>query len=286
MRTLSLIGCTVVALVICSAAQLRCEFKDLQFPNGFTLGVEGISDRGEAVGDYFPPNGPGVLGFYFFDGKFVSISHPHSTGTIATGVSDRGVIVGYFEDGVTVRGFRYENGKFMTVNFPHSASTQVLGINEIGQMVGGYTDDQDSQFGFLFRAGSFFKIEFPGSSGTTAYGISRDGTIVGTYSDSSGASHGFKFSGGHYEAINFPGAVETVVVGISSRNWIVGDYDNGTVHGFVLIDGDFHTEDDPKAGLSTVVFGANVRDQIAGSYVTNSGKEAGFLATCALTGQE
>ena len=114
MRTVSLVVSTVVGLVICSAAQLRCNFRDLQFPNGVTLGVEGISNRGEAVGNYFPANGAGERGFYFFQGKFVSISHPHSFATTATGVSDRGVIVGYFQDGATVRGFRYENGKFMT----------------------------------------------------------------------------------------------------------------------------------------------------------------------------
>src|SRR5215475_12503443 len=225
MRTLSLIACTVVTLVISSAAQLRCDFKDLQFPQGVTLGVEGISNRGEAVGNYFPPTGAGVHGFYFVDGKFVGISHPNSPATTATGVSDRGVIVGYFQDGVTFRGFRYENGKFMTVNFPHSASTQVFGINEIGQMVGGYTDAQGNQFGFVDRGGSYSKIQFPGASLTTAYGITREGKIVGTYADSSGNEHGFVLSQGHYESIDVPGASETVALGISStRNWIVGDY--------------------------------------------------------------
>src|SRR5215475_2268383 len=225
MRTLSLLICTVVALPICCAAQLRCEFKDLRFPNGITLAVEGISNRGEAVGNFFPPNGSGIRGFYFFDGKFAAISHPHSSDTTATGVSDHGVIVGYFQDGATVRGFRYENGKFMTVNFPNSASTQVFGINEIEQMVGGYTDAQGNQFGFVVRGGSYSKIQFPGASLTTAYGITREGKIVGTYADSSGNEHGFVLSQGHYESIDVPGASETVALGISStRNWIVGDY--------------------------------------------------------------
>jgi len=71
-----------------------------------------------------------------------TIDFPNASFTAgATGINNRGQIVGVYVDSSGVRrGFLLDKGNFSTVDFPNALETNANGINDHSQIVGWYRD--------------------------------------------------------------------------------------------------------------------------------------------------
>jgi uncharacterized membrane protein len=238
----------------------------------------GINDADQIVGSYpqYVNKGRGVTqGFLFSGGAYSRISVAGAV-TWASGISNSGLIVGYYQTGPVTgpfSGFLLSQGTYTTLRVPGSISTQALGINQAGQIVGNYDGH-----GFLFSGGNYTTLDVPGSKSTNAAGISVSGQIVGNYTDTGSKSHGYLLSGGNFAMLDVPGSSSTAANGINGLGQIVGAYDNK--HGFMLNNGLYTTLDVPG---STATFAEGIDDfgDIVGYYQVNgvNGDVHAFIAT-------
>ena len=260
--------------------------------------VQGINDLGQLVGEYTVRNlsNPSSTGdpypqaFVDTGGTITTIGPnglPYGQNSFATGINNRGQIVGHsghYEN--TARGFLYQGGQFTEIDAPgNRAFTRAQGINDFGQVVGSYlpfTSPAERGNGFLWTSkGTFQDIAYPGAERTEANGINNRGWIVGDYITSGDSnSHGFLDVNGQFQTIDAPGAVSTVAEGVNNLGEIVGTfYDGSHYHGFVDLQGKFSTVDAPGA-TDTFVHGVNDFGQIVGASESSSGAPLdGFVAT-------
>jgi uncharacterized membrane protein len=69
---------------------------------------------------------------------------------------------------------------------PGLLGTVALELNNLGDIVGGYADENNSFYGFIYRNGVYTTIDNPlGEYGTSLFGINDVGQIVGSYVDGS-----------------------------------------------------------------------------------------------------
>ena len=109
-----------------------------------------INNAGTIVGVYDSPDGH-QHGFVLSNGQYRSFDVPGSLSTVALGVSQRGIIVGSYQDEQNVtHGFVYNprSGHFDTVDVPGSTLTVVSGINST-TLVGWYQDNNHISHGFM-----------------------------------------------------------------------------------------------------------------------------------------
>lgn len=273
--------------------------------NGTITYVFDINNRGEMVGAYnSAPDGHRYGFLRSKDGEFTRINYPESFRTHANAINSRGDIVGWY---ARVQGeihgyLRKKTGEFVTIDLDRlgATDTRPVGINSRGDIVGFYCVDvpapqcglavNNRTHGFLLSEGKFTTIDFPNALGTQAYKINRHGEILGRYRDTSPEkrSHLFLLSEGEFTTIDFPGAFETAIdganAGLNSHGDIVGDYcdgppctfDSGTVHGFLLSEGEFTTIDVPGA-VGTSAYGINSRGDIVGPFNRDASHTFGFL---------
>jgi probable HAF family extracellular repeat protein len=154
-------------------------------------GALGINSQGVVVGVYRTPDTV-QHGYVWRDGVFITIDIPGAFETSATGINERGDIIGEFEypPGGNPRSFLLTAGEWTEFRFPGARSTEVSGINSQGEMVGGYIGSDFRVHGFLFSKHGSMTIDIPGSTLTWANGINPRGDIVGRYVVAS-LQHGF-----------------------------------------------------------------------------------------------
>jgi uncharacterized membrane protein len=168
---------------------------------GRLVGVTGINERGDIVGNYYQTCCFSFTASYGFlldhRGAFSNISYPPTEHlTFATGINARGDIVGYYyEDEGPGYGFfvRHRDGVFTFFDLPFGRLGIPTGINARGEIVGYYdvNPPRGSWRSFLRdQYGNLTAVDVPGALGTLAYGINDRGDIVGSYTDADG-SHGF-----------------------------------------------------------------------------------------------
>ena len=228
-------------------------FTTIDHPDAGPLGTAaiGLNDRGQIVGFYAGADGPNH-GFLLDQGRgfrregvFTTIDHPDAgsvpgTGTAATGIDDRGRIVGFYLDaGAMGHGFvrdkawRRRESDFIRIDHPDAGArpgtgTLALGLNDRGQIVGGYVDADGRGHGFLLDDGEFTTIDHPDAAseprlGTVLFGINNRRQIVGQYIDTDLRCHGLLRSRSTFTTIDDPGAVSyTGAVDINDRGQIVG----------------------------------------------------------------
>jgi probable HAF family extracellular repeat protein len=208
--------------------------------------INGINNRGLAVGDYFGVDGK-LHGFTLFQGVASDADFPGAAFTLPVQPNDRGLVSGAYTNDPT-----FESGFH----------------------------------GYVWSAGVFTSFDRPGPgvTDTFAFGNNNRGEIVGIYFDESGG-HSFLLSQGTFTDIAFPGAVYTQSMDISERGDIVGHYQTTPglpaflpEHGFLLCNGEFVTVDYPGAA-ATRLFTINDRGQIVGWFIDTNGDNHGFLAT-------
>jgi uncharacterized membrane protein len=204
------------------------------------------------------------------------VPFPDARYTAASGINDRGVIVGVYGDGRGEHGFVYRDGQFSTLDVPFAGVTGTTpqGVNNPGQIVGTYRDDVGGIHGFLFDGSRFHALNVPLAVETNPAGINDRGEIVGVYCTglAGGACHphGFHYHNGQFSTLDapFPGATATRAFGINNDGQIVGDYDEDAGTRPLLCWGLFSRMGELE--FSVTGRGINDRGQIVGSFSTES----------------
>src|SRR5579863_1321491 len=199
--------------------------------------------------------------------KFTSVSVPNAISTVAEGVNNAGVIVGFYQDtSGKLHGFMLNGKKVTTIDDPKGTATECLHINANGapSIVGYYTSSNSTPVGFLYQNGTFKDIPGPaGATGSYAYGINDSGLIVGAYKDSNGATHGYLLSGTTYTTLDVPKAVATVATGINNSGNIVLYWVNSRsiIEGALLTGKTYKTINVPGA-MDSIAFDLDAGDVV------------------------
>jgi uncharacterized membrane protein len=176
-------------------------------------------------------------------GRLTPVHVPASVGfigTIATGVSPDGKVVGWYFDAVGIHGFLLDDGVYTTIDFPGADHTRAIDITPQGDILGVYQIGTVEQV-FLLSDGVFTSGEFPGATSTGnpngIVGMNPRGEIVGEYEDAlTGRLRGFHLYKGRFTTIDWPGAVHTFLNDIDPAGNIIGHYtdSDGRRRGFLL----------------------------------------------------
>lgn len=206
----------------------------------------------------------------------VTIDVPGATHTLASGINNRGHVVGHYYAGWTIHGFVFRPSGYVTIDVPGAGYTVAAGINDQGTIVGSYLDLGAGRTRvFVLGSGEFRSIDFPGAIGTWATSINNYGEIVGSFMDSAGRIHGFVFAGA-FTQLDFPGAIVTGAQGINDSGAITGTYGDasGSSHSFLLRHNVFSTFD-VSGAEETYAANINNHNLIVG-YYTVAGRTHGF----------
>jgi uncharacterized membrane protein len=115
--------------------------------------------------------------------------------TTATGISNSGVISGFYVDSMgNTHGFIDNGGVFTSFDDPNAnGNTMFLGLNNLGMVVGSYLDINGMTNGldYDYLTNTWQTVDDPNQSatpafdvtGTTINGINDNGQLVGFYSD-------------------------------------------------------------------------------------------------------
>ncbi len=88
-------------------------------------------------------------GYAIQNGRAHGIAFPGAIETVALGVNDGGVIVGWYGENGRSYAFAYARGKYISFAYPGEAYTFASGINDAGQVVGYYSSDNQTYCGFV-----------------------------------------------------------------------------------------------------------------------------------------
>ena len=220
--------------------------------------------------------------------NYTSFDYPGATATQALGISQDGVIVGYYLDASAAEhGFiRLPKGTFEMVDYPGAVGTTLFDINDSKEAVGLYNGSDILYQGFLFEPPNQFTPIYysPLASATDPYGINNSGQIVGAWSGDQ-VEGGFSLLDGTYTELFYPSAVFTYPNGVNSSGDIGGSWvsvcnPQCQYHGFTLTsaaDGTYTDVDFPGA-VMTLVNAINDSNQVAGTYEDATGVYHGLLA--------
>jgi uncharacterized membrane protein len=166
----------------------------IDFPGAIlTFPIE-INDGGQIVGEYRSAD-RGIHGFLLDNGQFSTIDHGPTAGrtalSFASGINNRGELVGPFFDPRTFRGFLDSKTGSQQLDIPGQGDTEPDAINNPGDIVGTYDDINFLTHGFLRANGSYQTVDFPGGNTTLPFGINSQQQIVGVYFDDAGNPHSF-----------------------------------------------------------------------------------------------
>jgi len=104
------------------------------------------------------------------------LNYPGAIQTLAYGINDSGVIVGFYQDANSVgHGFIYHNGAWSKLQFPNGRSTQLYGISDANVIVG----ESGQFYAYMYKNGTTKQIVFPGSITTQVRAIAPGGLIAG-----------------------------------------------------------------------------------------------------------
>jgi uncharacterized membrane protein len=210
------------------------------------------------------------------------IDGPGATFTDASGINNRGEIVGSFGDAQGLHGYVFRRGAFTTLDVPvQGALTIAIGINDRGQITGTYRS-QGLFHGFLWDRGTFTDINAPDADETFLHVINNRGQIVGhSRRDVHSLARLFVWEDGTFTFLTTPGVLvvgrNRDSLGLNDRGQIVGSFQSqGVTHGF-LLDNGVVTHIDVPGARTTLASGINNRGQIVGSYVDAFGVEHAYI---------
>jgi probable HAF family extracellular repeat protein len=95
----------------------------------------GINDQGVVVGTYKVVKDGQPHGFMWQNGNFTNIEVPGPGATIPVKISNRGDVVGTFNDGVA-HGFAFDIGHFFFIDRPGFNETQLIAVNKFDNVLG------------------------------------------------------------------------------------------------------------------------------------------------------
>lgn len=206
-----------------------------------TLTFYGINSAGTVVGFCGDVKTGVATGYTYGSGKFTAISFPNATGTQATGINDKGDVVGlYFDTAGAQHGFSKIGKKYTSIDVKNETSAAAWGVNNAGQITVYAVNSAGNYDSFLKTGTKFKKINDPRAtgSGTVAHTLNNKGDIAGTYYNS-----------------------------------------DRTIHGWLLHGDKYYDVDDPKGPTLSRTYGLNDKLEIVGRYSPSSGGNVGFKAT-------
>jgi hypothetical protein len=196
----------------------------------------GVNQTGTAVG-WCTNSKTGLdMGFVYAKGKFTTINFPKSKGTQATGINDKGEVVGlYLDSAAFTHGFSKIGSKYTSIDVKGGTNTVAWGVNNAGQITV-YTTNSAGVFdSYLMTGKKLKKIDNPAAGtgsgqGTIVHAPSNVGDIDGTYFDTTGAEKGWLLHKGKYYDVVDPNGV-TRADGINDKSELVGRYGSGSFGG-------------------------------------------------------
>ena len=170
-------------------------------------------------------------------GRFKDLGSLNGLGSVATGLNDKGTIVGYsnitpyhdyFNTG-TVHPFVYQHGHMTDIGTLGGSDAAATAINNQGDVVGwSSTTGDKGQDAFFYHDGTMIDIGRLGGGGASATAVNDKGQVVG-WSNVNGSlgNHQFLYSNGEMIDLNAfipasAGFTLTSVVGINNRGQIAG----------------------------------------------------------------
>jgi uncharacterized membrane protein len=215
--------------------------------------------------------------------SMTTIDYPDARATFASGINNRGDIVGSYRIPGTRHAMLIRSGVFIALPPASILLTnwsEASKSNDRGDLVGRFMDDDGVFHGFLASGRDYAlrTLDFPGAGDTQPRAINESGTVVGFwYRLEDDTYHGFIWNKGEFSEVNFPGAIHTFLTGINSRGDIVGSWQTeSNIHGFVFSQGQFLSLDAPFPDTDTEPTDINDLGHVVGAYYNESGTH-GFL---------
>ena len=152
--------------------------------------------------------------------------------TIATGMNNAGIIVGYWNSTVPssqYHGFLSNGSTFKSVDYPGATGTWLQGINDAGLVAGYYEDAVPSAHGFIYnsKTAAFVlgPLDYPGAADTTLIGINGQVELIGSYHNSGNPiPYGFFWQNGNF----YGTATGCGLQGLNDNGVIAGGSSNNT----------------------------------------------------------
>ena len=160
------------------------------------------------------------------------------------------------------------NLTFTTIDVPGAGVTNVSGINTNGDMVGWYSQaDNTPASGFLLSGGNFTFLNYPGGYDTVARSINDSGVIAGYSGTNHDAAYvGFTYAGGTFTTVKVGNYVYNYAEGIDNFGDVVGGYGNlFSNNGFEENGTKFKNITPPGSWQTVVANGVNNVGQVVGS---------------------
>jgi len=203
------------------------------------LGTGGISFYGlnskvEAAGWCISAKTGLDIAFVYSKGKFTPVDFPKSNGTQATGINDKGEVVGlYLDSANATHGFSKIGTKYTDISVKGETNTVAWGVNNAGQITVYATNSAGDFDAYLLTGKTFKNIDNPkakGGLGTIVHTPAPNTKdIDGTYYNSAGAEMGWLLHNGKYYDVADPGdPTDTRADGLNDKAELVGRYGAGT----------------------------------------------------------
>jgi len=202
-------------------------------PGSAGIALFGINSAGSAVGWCTLTSSGSPVGLLYAKGKLTEFSVPKATETEATGINDKGDIVGtYFDSAGAQHGFLLHAKKYTKLDAPKETSSIAWGITNKGQITLYAVNSAGGFDSFLVTGKKYKKINNPGAgtTGTIVHTPNNKGDIDGTYYDTAGTEKGWLLHAGKYYDVVDPNGV-TRADGLNDKLEIVGRYGSGTYGG-------------------------------------------------------
>ena len=232
----------------------------------------------EQWGKLTPPS-PVCTGHVEFTPTYVDF--PGATFTVATGINNAGLAVGFYNDTSGAQhGFTFDGSNYSALDYPGSLLTDPFKINDAGVIVGTFVDGSFGVHGFSYQNGAWTRLDFPGSSDTEVFGVNAAGTIVGTYDGYQPVTHAFVLQNGRYQRIDTPFGAQANAFAINNLGSITGvsytDPFNGPFTAFIDSHGIFSPFQFPDS-VYTQLQSINNLNDLAGTFVDPDGTAWGMV---------
>jgi hypothetical protein len=195
----------------------------------------GVNSAGAAAG-WCTSSKTGLdTGFVYSKGKFTPVNFPKSNGTQATGINDKGWVVGLYLDSASLsHGFVKVGTKYTRIDVKGETNTVAWGVNNKGQITVYATNSAGDFDSFLVTGKTFKNINNPkakGGLGTIVHTPSNVGDIDGTYYNSAGTEMGWLLHKGKYYDVVDPKGTPTRADGLNDKSVLLGRYGAGSFGG-------------------------------------------------------
>jgi probable HAF family extracellular repeat protein len=208
---------------------------------------------------------------------FTSITYPGAVSTGASGVNDKGDVVGVYRlADKSSHGYLYHAGTLTPIDYPNATSTDAYGINNAGDIAGDYTIGGKTH-GFILSQGRFTTLDVPGSALTSLAAINSAGNVIAFYTLPDGTSHSAVSNGDRFINIDIPNPNTTSANGFNDGNDVVGNETTGGItKGFILSKGKVTPLTVPAADF-TGAFGIDPAGNVVGGFRDSSGVTHAYI---------